>query len=460
MQSKISMVIPCFNKVNMIGSMLQSVFNQRWDNIELILVNDGSTDGTREIIAEWEVKLRERGFDVIIIDQENQGVGAAVRNGMLKMSGDYFCTVDSDDNLTPDYCSIMASWLDENPEYDGVSCAYVFAYIYNKGTYKPDNDIIWEYTAEDKNRLENYIFQRMELSACNYLLRIGYIRKLNIVHNFTTSPRCSQEPQLLIPILGSNGKLKHIPKGLYILNYDSDGLSSRETKTFVKTKAFMGDYHQLIETSIRRLDISKVCRERLLTINNISLAKAYINWTEKFDEADAHRQQWIDEYTLLVHRYYPTVLDCVINNADKDNFFILTDIVEKRLLFEPIIDLPSKPPGRVIGCGASGFFAKKLLPFLKATPYYPVVFWDRVVRSTSYGGIDVVKPDFDSLIDDDLLLIFPQSSQVLEEYTAKLIKTSSKAVCISHNQIIEYLGNYLFPATNSSNGTDHTAVSF
>jgi glycosyltransferase involved in cell wall biosynthesis len=422
-------------------------------------VNDGSTDGTREIIAEWEVKLRERGFDVIIIDQDNQGVGAAVRNGMLKMSGDYFCTVDSDDILTPDYCSIMASWLDENPEYNGVSCAYVLAHVYNTETYKPDNDIIWEYTAEDKNRLENYIFQRMELCVWNYLIRISYIRKLNIVHNFTTSPRCSQEPQLLIPILGSNGKIKHFPKGLYILNHDVDGISFRVTKTFNSIKTFLSNYYRLIETAISRLDVSKACRERLLAINKISLVKAYINWTKKFDEAVIHQRQWIDEYTSLVHRYFPAVLDCICNNVDRDNFFILTNIVEKRLLFEPIIDLPLKPPGRVIGCGALGFFARKFLPFLKATPYYPVVFWDRAVRLSSYDGIDVVEPDFHTLTDDDFLLIFPQSSQVLKEYTTKLIETGSRATCISHNQIVEYLGNYFFTATSSSNGTDHTTVS-
>ena len=67
------MVVPCYNKVEYIGEMLDSVIAQKWDNIEVILVNDGSTDGTREAIAEYEPKLKTRGYETVIIDQENAG---------------------------------------------------------------------------------------------------------------------------------------------------------------------------------------------------------------------------------------------------------------------------------------------------------------------------------------------------------------------------------------------------
>jgi glycosyltransferase involved in cell wall biosynthesis len=48
------MVMPCYDKVEYIGEMFESILAQKWDNIEVILVNDGSTDGTREVISEYE----------------------------------------------------------------------------------------------------------------------------------------------------------------------------------------------------------------------------------------------------------------------------------------------------------------------------------------------------------------------------------------------------------------------
>jgi len=65
MQGKVSMVVTCFNKVKYISAMLDSVLEQVWDNIEVILVNDGSTDGTREIIAENELFMNINMFQYV-----------------------------------------------------------------------------------------------------------------------------------------------------------------------------------------------------------------------------------------------------------------------------------------------------------------------------------------------------------------------------------------------------------
>jgi glycosyltransferase involved in cell wall biosynthesis len=244
MQSKVSMVVPCYNKEKWIGGMLQSVYDQYWDNIELILVNDGSTDGTRDVIAEWEPKLKARGYEVIIIDQDNQGVTGAVYNGMLRITGDYFCQIDCDDMLAREHLKIMAGYLDDNPEYDGVSCAW------DTGEYKPDKNIIWNYTAENPNRLENYILFRMELAAWIYLVRTSYVKKCQVMQKFHTIPNFSQEPSLIVPLLGNNGRFKHIPKGLYLRNFEGS-FYSYKIDTFAKTIKLMQEYFELITLSVK-----------------------------------------------------------------------------------------------------------------------------------------------------------------------------------------------------------------
>lgn len=95
-QNKISIICPNFNKGAFIGETIESVLANTFQNWELIIIDDGSTDNSRDIIEEY-VKKDDRIF---YIPQNNQG-GAAARNvGMKKASGDYLLFLDSDDLIS------------------------------------------------------------------------------------------------------------------------------------------------------------------------------------------------------------------------------------------------------------------------------------------------------------------------------------------------------------------------
>ncbi|MCL2206526.1 MAG: glycosyltransferase family 2 protein [Fibromonadales bacterium] len=432
MQSKVSMIVPCYNKVKWIGGMLQSVNDQHWNNIELILVNDGSTDGTREVITEWEPKLKARGYEVIIIDQTNQGPAGAVRTGMLRMSGDYFCTIDCDDRLACEYLTIMAGWLEDNREYDGVSCELEE----KEWEYQPEKNIIWKHSAESPNRLENYIFQRMVISACIYLTRTSYIERCRVIQNFSTIPCFSQEPQLNVPLFSNNGKFKHIPKGLYLRNR-----AARDTTaigTVSKNMRCMEKYYDLIALSIQALDKPFAQKEKLFILKELGRLKAYVNWTANFTEAAPFWQQWIDEYISLVCKHFSFSPESVRKNVSFNNIRIFFQAFEKWLLNEPQEKMPKIPKGgRIIGYGALGKIAQKLLPFLKETPYSPTILWDNAATD--------MKLDFESLTSNDMLLILPASLDILREVKEKLQNIKSEAICVDNDTIIDYLGNILFP---------------
>jgi len=412
--------------------MFDSIIAQKWDNIQLILVNDGSTDGTREKITEYEPKFKTRGYEVVIINQENQGVAAAVRNGMLHLKGEYFCTVDSDDSLAPDYLEIMAGWLEENPDYAGVSCAFT------PGEHQPNR----EHTAEDLYRLENYIFRRMELSACVYMVRTSYINKCNVVQNFLITPKCSQEPQLLVPMLAYDGKFKHLSKGLYIRCYEAQDKTRNDT--FVKTIVFVTEYYELIEKSIQQLLLASERKDELLKLTKIGMLKTYTDWTMWFPEANDFRQKWISECVSLMLKNNACRRKSIYGIIDESNFSIFFQIFGNWLLRESPTVFPAIPKGRVVGCGASGYFAQKLIPFLKETPFYPTVLWDESAQASSYhGDIHITKPDFNMLNDDDLVLVFPKSLTLQKEIEGALRDQGCNAICVSHNQILGILGNYL-----------------
>ncbi len=91
---KISVIIPAYNVESYIRRCLDSLVNQTYDNLELIVVNDGSTDRTGEIIHEYEERFPEK---VRVFDRENGGQADARNFGLTKAAGEYIGFVDSDD---------------------------------------------------------------------------------------------------------------------------------------------------------------------------------------------------------------------------------------------------------------------------------------------------------------------------------------------------------------------------
>ena len=105
---------------------LESVLNQTYDNIEIIVVNDGSTDNSLSIIEEYAGKSEK----IIVINQENKGFSGA-RNAALKCAtGDYVGFVDSDDRIAPNMYERMVSTAVEK-DADIVACSYWDVYEIN-----------------------------------------------------------------------------------------------------------------------------------------------------------------------------------------------------------------------------------------------------------------------------------------------------------------------------------------
>ncbi len=112
---KVSVVIPTYNDEATIGGTLESVFAQRFDGgFEVIVVNDGSTDGTRAVLEKFGERLR-------VIDQENAGVAAARNAGIRAAAGEYIALLDGDDTLTEEMLEKTVPLLDKNP-----ACVAVF----------------------------------------------------------------------------------------------------------------------------------------------------------------------------------------------------------------------------------------------------------------------------------------------------------------------------------------------
>lgn len=114
----ISVIIPLYNKAHTIVNTLNTVFNQTYQDFEIVIVNDGSTDNGVEIIGQHFNDQRLK-----IIHQKNAGVSAARNRGIDESHGKYIAFLDGDDEWHPEYLSTMYELIMEYPHAGLFLCA-------------------------------------------------------------------------------------------------------------------------------------------------------------------------------------------------------------------------------------------------------------------------------------------------------------------------------------------------
>lgn len=107
---RISVIVPVYNVEKYLDECVQSILNQTYDNIELVLVDDGSTDGSSEICDKYG-KIDSR---VKVIHKENRGVSSARNKGLDIAKGEFIVFIDSDDCIHPQMIEILYEGIKEN----------------------------------------------------------------------------------------------------------------------------------------------------------------------------------------------------------------------------------------------------------------------------------------------------------------------------------------------------------
>lgn len=151
----ISVVIPLYNKKNQILKAIESVLRQSFQDFEIIIVNDGSTDGSGQVVSSLsDNRLR-------LIEQPNRGVSAARNTGIDRASGDFITFLDADDEWDSEYLQTQIDLTQKYPECDIFVTNYQFRY--NSGKTQPTilRDI--SFGGED-GVLENYF----KVASCSH----------------------------------------------------------------------------------------------------------------------------------------------------------------------------------------------------------------------------------------------------------------------------------------------------
>ena len=115
----ISVIIPAYNHAKYLSEAIQSVLNQTYQNFEILIVDDGSTDNTRQVVQNYTDQR------IKYIYQENRGLAASRNAGLRVTQGEYVAFLDADDIFLPHKLEVQLDWFEAHP-----SCGMVFSGFY------------------------------------------------------------------------------------------------------------------------------------------------------------------------------------------------------------------------------------------------------------------------------------------------------------------------------------------
>jgi len=209
----VSIIIPAYNAEKYIARAIKSALNQTYKDIEVIVVDDGSTDRTAEIVKSFQDPR------VRYIYQENQNVGVARNNGIKESRGKYITFLDADDEYLPEKVEKQVKFLKENPQYQAVYCDTLQFYsdapdkFLKSIEYHPSGDIFEALLHSSLINLNSF------MATKELLLKVGM---------FDPRPNFPEDWELWLRIAKAGYKFGHIHEGLVKVEMRKDSKTTSE----------------------------------------------------------------------------------------------------------------------------------------------------------------------------------------------------------------------------------------
>lgn len=254
---KISIIIPVFNKENLLLKCLKSVSNQTFHDFEVIIIDDGSTDSSGAICDEYAKKDNR----IKVYHKKNGGVSSARQYGVDRAKGLYTIHVDPDDYVEKHYLEKLY-FATQNQEFDIVSCNYFIKRGDEKEIIKSELIDSDDNTINIKKLLEGKIHG----SLCNKLIRTNYYKDNDIY--FPKGINIGEDIFVLISILLKNPRVNHINIPLYYYVQHENSITN-----FANTNKYQEKIELINRLSklLSELDLSKSLAEMKLQLRRDAL---------------------------------------------------------------------------------------------------------------------------------------------------------------------------------------------
>ncbi len=245
-----SIIIPVYNKERFVKNTLETVLNQAFQNYEIIVVNDGSTDNSLEILR----NISDRRLK--IFDQENQGAATSRNNGMKNATAPYLCFLDADDSWTTDHLTVLADAIAKFPAGKMFCSRYVTQINHN--TFVKNNllDIADDYEGYVEDFFKSSYVNRVALTSA-VCIHESVFKELGGFNNTT----CSTEDLEYWIKIALNYKVVITAKTTMVYNFITDNSSLSKIHITKKTVPDFDIYaaEELQNQSLKRfLDLYRV----------------------------------------------------------------------------------------------------------------------------------------------------------------------------------------------------------
>lgn len=253
----ISVIIPTYNRSSLVGGAIQSVLDQTYPDVEIIVVDDGSTDNTATVLANIP--------SIHVLHQNNKGQGAARQLGLDHCNGAYIATLDSDDFWQPNFLSeslktlrhakttfVFSGWITQTPDGNLISENSLTSLDYLQ--IEPSQEINdWKILSAESTRR---VFTRHSPApSSSFLVDRRSIPK-GWHHNFNIS----DDWAFLLEIILSNQQATcaYFPSNLWTKQIDGNNICDGHADPIQLAGKHIGDYEKLIDLFDDKLDAEEL----------------------------------------------------------------------------------------------------------------------------------------------------------------------------------------------------------
>lgn len=251
----VSILTPCYNMEAYVHRLLDSVLEQTYDAIEMWVIDDGSTDGTPDVIKSYKGRFEARGLDLHYVRQENQGQSVAIKNGLRLVRGEFMTWPDADDFYSsPEAIAKMVSALQEATS--DVAMSRVRETVVGEDT----TTVYWVF-GQEASGLERaklfedclYVRNNFYYAPGGYMVRMSALNEcLGDNYDIYTEKKAGQNWQLMLPILYKYRCIT-IPETLFSVVYRMQSHSRGGTADYEISARRLHSYETTIQSTLDRM---------------------------------------------------------------------------------------------------------------------------------------------------------------------------------------------------------------
>lgn len=298
----VTIIAPCYNGERFIHRFLDSVLNQTYPHLELIFVDDGSTDRTREVALGYEAAFREKGMGFVYLYQENAGQAAAINTGLEHFRGEYIMFSDSDDWLSNDCVEVKLRYLLDHPEKMFVLARAAFV---PEGNTEEILSILQRRNTQSGWMFDDLMFERDGYYApgCYLTRRSAFLEVHPTCRIF--AGRGGQNWQLLLP-LAYRFECGFLDNIVYYILVHPDS-HSRSTVTYEQYLLRTREHEEILNQVTMSIDMPQQEKDKYLHHIRCKYIRARLRLAVDFGKREVAREQ----YALLKDAGSPGLMDRV-----------------------------------------------------------------------------------------------------------------------------------------------------